>query len=83
MTLQTHGDDTSNRVTRWKRVLLALGEDVPGFTGDPTTAWRSQPAARSSGCIRSAMTAAESTARLPTRGAARRASTPPETLTGL
>ncbi len=33
----TETDNGEDHVNRWKRVLLAFGEDVPGFTGTPMT----------------------------------------------
>jgi len=43
--VQGYAAETENgdaHVRRWKRVLLAFGETVPGFTGAPMTAVEAQ-----------------------------------------
>ncbi len=45
-------DNGEAHVRRWKRVVLALGEDVPGFSGTPMTATEAQGHAQTFSSVR-------------------------------
>ncbi len=45
-------DNGEAHVRRWKRVLLAFGEDVPGFSGTPMTATEAQGHAQTFSSVR-------------------------------